>query len=105
MMSARRLEAAGERELLAGFRLRTAAIARNAAWITLAGVAALTTTHHSPADLGNHWLVWTLLGAPCITLPSGNGPQGLPLGIQLVGAMEQDTALLAHALWAQRALG
>ena len=43
--------------------------------------------------------IWTLLGVPCITLPCGNGPQGLPLGIQLVSAFEQDTALLAHAQW------
>jgi signal transduction histidine kinase len=60
-MSTRRLEAAGERELLVGFRLRTAAVARNAAWITLAGVAALTLSHHSPTDIGAHWLVWGLL--------------------------------------------
>jgi Asp-tRNA(Asn)/Glu-tRNA(Gln) amidotransferase A subunit family amidase len=43
--------------------------------------------------------IWTLLGVPCITLPCGNGPQGLPIGIQLVGAFDQDTALLAHADW------
>ena len=48
--------------------------------------------------------IWTLLGVPCITLPRGNGPQGLPLGVQLVGAMEQDTALLSHAHWAARVL-
>jgi Asp-tRNA(Asn)/Glu-tRNA(Gln) amidotransferase A subunit family amidase len=48
--------------------------------------------------------VWTLLGVPCITLPWGSGPNGLPLGIQLVSAIEQDTALLAHAQWAARAL-
>jgi len=49
--------------------------------------------------------VWTLLGVPCITLPWGSGPQGLPLGIQLVSAIEQDTTLLAHAQWAATALG
>jgi Asp-tRNA(Asn)/Glu-tRNA(Gln) amidotransferase A subunit family amidase len=48
--------------------------------------------------------VWTLLGVPCVTLPWGGGPQGLPLGIQLVAAIEQDTALLAHAQWAASAL-
>jgi Asp-tRNA(Asn)/Glu-tRNA(Gln) amidotransferase A subunit family amidase len=48
--------------------------------------------------------VWTLLGVPCITLPRGSGPQGLPLGIQLVSAIEQDTALLAHAQWVASAL-
>ena len=43
--------------------------------------------------------VWTLLGVPCITLPCGSGPNELPLGMQLVAAIEQDTALLAHAHW------
>jgi len=48
--------------------------------------------------------VWTTLGVPCVTLPWGNGPNGLPLGIQLVSAIEQDTALLARAHWAANAL-
>jgi Asp-tRNA(Asn)/Glu-tRNA(Gln) amidotransferase A subunit family amidase len=43
--------------------------------------------------------IWTLLGVPCVTLPCGSGPRGLPLGIQLVAAFDQDTALLAHARW------
>lgn len=48
--------------------------------------------------------VWTLLGVPCVTLPCGSGPHGLPLGAQLVGPMEGDAALLAWAHWAERAL-
>jgi Asp-tRNA(Asn)/Glu-tRNA(Gln) amidotransferase A subunit family amidase len=44
--------------------------------------------------------IWTLLGVPCVSLPWGNGPQGLPLGIQLVAAMENDSVLLAQANWA-----
>ena len=48
--------------------------------------------------------VWTLLGVPSVSLPSGSGPNGLPLGIQLVSAIEQDSALLAHAQWAASAL-
>jgi Asp-tRNA(Asn)/Glu-tRNA(Gln) amidotransferase A subunit family amidase len=48
--------------------------------------------------------VWTMLGVPCITLPCGSGPQGLPLGVQLVSAIGQDTALLAHAYWAANQL-
>jgi len=44
--------------------------------------------------------VWTLLGVPCVSLPWGKGPLGLPLGIQLVSAIENDSALLAHAHWA-----
>jgi amidase len=48
---------------------------------------------------------WTLLGVPCVTLPCGTGPQGLPLGVQLVGAMDGDSDLLARAHWAALALG
>jgi len=65
-MRATRVEATGERELLAGFRLRTAATARNAAWITLAGIAALTTPHHAPADRGTDAIVWGLLAAAAL---------------------------------------
>ena len=38
---------------------------------------------------------WTTIGAPCLTLPAGHGSKGLPLGVQLVGKMGQDHALLA----------
>ena len=48
--------------------------------------------------------IWTLLGVPCITLPYGKGPKGLPLGVQLVGAFEDDTALLSRAQWVANAL-
>jgi len=47
---------------------------------------------------------WTLLGVPCITLPCGRGPAGLPLGVQLVGAFDGDGALLGWARWAEKAL-
>lgn len=49
--------------------------------------------------------IWTQLGVPCVTLPFGKGPAGLPLGVQLVGAREEDTALLARARWAEATLG
>ena len=48
--------------------------------------------------------IWTLLGVPCITLPWSSGPHGLPLGVQLVGAFDQDTALLANAQWVRNQL-
>ena len=43
--------------------------------------------------------IWTSLGVPCVTVPAGTGPQGLPLGIQIVGAVGQDRATLACAQW------
>jgi Asp-tRNA(Asn)/Glu-tRNA(Gln) amidotransferase A subunit family amidase len=47
---------------------------------------------------------WTLFGVPCVNLPFGKGAHGLPLGIQLVGPMDGDGALLGWADWAARAL-
>ena len=47
---------------------------------------------------------WTLLGLPCVTIPYGKGRHGLPLAVQLVGAMEADAALLAWSDWAARNL-
>jgi Asp-tRNA(Asn)/Glu-tRNA(Gln) amidotransferase A subunit family amidase len=46
--------------------------------------------------------VWTLLGVPCVTLPCGAGPRGLPLGVQLVGRHDADMELLAWCQWAER---
>ena len=47
---------------------------------------------------------WTLLGVPCVTLPFGAAASGLPLGVQLVGAFDEDMRLLAWAHWAGAAL-
>ena len=43
--------------------------------------------------------IWTLAGTPCVTLPAGSGPRGLPLGIQLVGLRHADDRLLSLAAW------
>lgn len=48
---------------------------------------------------------WTLLGVPCVTVPFGKGAHGLPLGVQLVGPFDGDSALLGWAHWAAAALG
>jgi Asp-tRNA(Asn)/Glu-tRNA(Gln) amidotransferase A subunit family amidase len=42
---------------------------------------------------------WTLFGVPCVTLPCGKGAHGLPLAVQLVGAMDGDMTLLRWAHW------
>jgi len=47
---------------------------------------------------------WTLFGVPCVNVPHGKGAHGLPLGIQLVGPFDGDTALLGWAHWAAAAL-
>lgn len=49
-------------------------------------------------------LLWTLLRLPCLTLPQGKGPAGLPLGVQVVAAAGCDAVLFTHAEWIRRAL-
>ena len=41
--------------------------------------------------------VWTALHSPVVTLPVLEGPNGLPLGLQLIGKLYQDGALLDAA--------
>ncbi|HWD60776.1 MAG TPA: amidase [Stellaceae bacterium] len=48
--------------------------------------------------------MWTLLGTPAVTIPAGQGPNGLPVGIQLVGRIGDDARLMECALFAERAL-
>ena len=43
--------------------------------------------------------IWTLCGMPSITLPLLQGPQGMPLGVQLVGPRGDDARLLRTAKW------
>ncbi len=49
-------------------------------------------------------LIWTGLHVPCVTVPAGTGPNGLPLGIQFVGRPGDDREVLAWAAWAAAAL-
>ena len=47
---------------------------------------------------------WTLLGSPCVALPFGTGPFGLPLSVQLVGPHGDDDQLVAWARWVEQRL-
>jgi Asp-tRNA(Asn)/Glu-tRNA(Gln) amidotransferase A subunit family amidase len=49
--------------------------------------------------------LWTQLAMPCLTLPAGRGPDGLPVGIQLVGRRHDDARLLEIGLWVETRLG
>jgi Asp-tRNA(Asn)/Glu-tRNA(Gln) amidotransferase A subunit family amidase len=49
-------------------------------------------------------LIWTLAGLPCVTIPALVGEHGLPIGIQLIGAAEEDDRLLRTCAWVQKTL-
>jgi Asp-tRNA(Asn)/Glu-tRNA(Gln) amidotransferase A subunit family amidase len=48
--------------------------------------------------------LWTQLYMPCLTLPAGHGPDGLPVGVQLVGCRHDDARLLQIGLWVEHRL-
>jgi Asp-tRNA(Asn)/Glu-tRNA(Gln) amidotransferase A subunit family amidase len=63
----------------------------------------------APAGLG--WTgdpafnaIWTSLHVPCVTVPAGLGPNGLPLGLQIVGRQGDDRRVLAWAQWVSAAI-
>ncbi len=43
--------------------------------------------------------LWTMLHAPAITLPTHRGPNGMPVGLQLVARRGADDLLLSVAAW------
>jgi Asp-tRNA(Asn)/Glu-tRNA(Gln) amidotransferase A subunit family amidase len=49
--------------------------------------------------------MWTLLRTPCVHLPSGLGPHGLPLGITIAGPIGADRATLLAADWIHARIG
>jgi Asp-tRNA(Asn)/Glu-tRNA(Gln) amidotransferase A subunit family amidase len=49
-------------------------------------------------------LIWTSLHVPCVTVPAGVGPDGLPLGIQIVVRIGEDREALAWAQWVAAAI-
>ncbi|MDP2838506.1 MAG: amidase family protein, partial [Syntrophales bacterium] len=63
-------------------------------------------TGEAPATLeqtGNHTFcsIWSLCGVPAITIPVGFGPQGLPLGLQIVGPRGKDGRTISSAHWCE----
>jgi len=77
---------------------------------------AVPTAQVFPFDINEHWpkqinghsmdtyhrwmetcFPWTLSGSPIISVPVGFGPQGLPMGMQLIGRSRDDLGLLKLA--------
>jgi len=64
----------------------------------------------APADLTQtgdpaFCTIWSLCGVPAVTIPTGRGPGGLPLGLQLTGPRWADQRVLAAALWCDERIG
>jgi Asp-tRNA(Asn)/Glu-tRNA(Gln) amidotransferase A subunit family amidase len=45
---------------------------------------------------------WTLLHAPCITLPKLQGKLGMPIGLQIVAPRFRDFAVLHAGQWIEK---
>lgn len=45
---------------------------------------------------------WTLLGAPCVNVPGATGVNGLPMGLQVIAAPNEDSLCLAAGVMLER---
>ena len=76
----------------------------------LDGVVTPPATGEAPADLTwtgdpTFCTIWSLCGVPAVSIPTGSGPHGLPLGLQVVGPRYADGRVLAVAGWCDERLG
>jgi Asp-tRNA(Asn)/Glu-tRNA(Gln) amidotransferase A subunit family amidase len=49
-------------------------------------------------------LIWTTMHVPAMTLPLFTGPNGLPVGAQLIAKRDADRRLFEAAQWVTRAM-
>ena len=73
-------------------------------------IATIPATGEAPEGHGNTGdptfaSLWTQTGMPAVTIPSGRGPKGLPLGFQVVGRYRDDERALQVAAWCEATLG
>jgi Asp-tRNA(Asn)/Glu-tRNA(Gln) amidotransferase A subunit family amidase len=76
----------------------------------LDGVLSLPTTGEAPADLTwtgdpTFCTIWSLCGVPAVVIPTGSGPNGMPLGLQITGPRSADGRVLAVAGWCDAKVG
>jgi amidase len=73
-------------------------------------IATIPATGEAPEGLGStgdasFCSLWTQAGMPAVSVPSGFGPRGLPLGFQVVGRYREDEHALRVAAWVEAMLG
>jgi Asp-tRNA(Asn)/Glu-tRNA(Gln) amidotransferase A subunit family amidase len=63
--------------------------------------AALGIAPKREAGTGNPIMatLWTLLGAPAVTLPLLTGAENMPVGVQFIGRLNDDAGLIRAAAW------
>ncbi|MEZ5876489.1 MAG: amidase [Tepidamorphaceae bacterium] len=64
---------------------------------------------HAPKDLTSTGTptfnkLWTLMGTPCVNVPGLFATNGMPLGVQIVGAAMTDRQTLQASAWLEKAL-
>jgi Asp-tRNA(Asn)/Glu-tRNA(Gln) amidotransferase A subunit family amidase len=69
-----------------------------------------STAGEAPADLISPTMssfnrMWTLMHGPTVTLPVAEGPNNMPIGVQLAARIGDDAALIAHAAEIYQVLG
>jgi Asp-tRNA(Asn)/Glu-tRNA(Gln) amidotransferase A subunit family amidase len=99
----------GQRELAIDYirAVERLPMLRRALSDALAGLDALVTpatTGEAPRGLEStgdpiFCTIWTVCGVPAVTVPLLRGAAGMPLGVQVVGAMLQDARTLRAARW------
>ncbi len=72
-------------------------------------IVTVPSTGEAPEGLGNTGdatfnSLWTQAALPAVTIPSGRGPRGLPLGLQIVGRYREDEQALQVAAWCEATL-
>ena len=73
-------------------------------------IVTIPATGEAPEGLANtgdatFCSLWTQAGMPAVTIPTGRGPRGLPLGLQIVGRYRNDERALQVAAWCEATLG
>lgn len=48
--------------------------------------------------------IWTLTGVPTLSMPKLEGPNGMPIGVQVIGRFGHDADLFRHAMWLDQVL-
>ena len=63
--------------------------------------AAIASSRNRPAIFNR---LWTLMGTPCVNVPSLNDASGMPLGVQIVGRFGRDREALLAARFLEEAI-